>query len=271
MAAPALDKDAITKTIFQNYNDLKISYAAIRGSWIYGTQDELSDIDLLVIVEKEVVPEIPEVKEGELVNEQDAGKKYEIDFSDTTLDITVISMARYRDNVEHHCVRAVEALFIPKDLILYGDLEEVKKSFLKKLYLPVLRKYFSQVSDRAWNRGCKKLIYEKDNAKEHRVGKKSLYHSLRYFVCAIQIATHREIIWDDKMMLDVKNFYLSIKDVPAADMISDEVKTNGRPKIKKVYTDRYKALLKIFKSCVFNEEQLSQFLKKQRKTKTKIK
>ena len=119
--------------------------------------------------------------------------------------------------------------------------------------------------DRAWNRGCKKLIHEKDNAHEHRVGKKSLYHSLRYFVCAIQICKYQNIIWDDEMMLTTRDFYFSIKETPAANMISDELKTNGTKKLKNVYTAKYKALLKLFKASVFNEEQLGQYLKKQEK------
>lgn len=265
-----LDKKDITKTIFQNYDKLGIQHVIIRGSWIYGSQDEQSDTDILVIVTEEIVPDkdIPETKEGELVNEQASTLKYEID----NLDIAIISLSNYQKNVNDHCVSAVETMFIPEEFILFGNLEKIKEDFLSKMQIPVIRKYFSKISDHAWNRGCKKLIHEKDNAKEHRIGKKSIYHSLRYFVCAIQICKYKKIIWDDDMMLNTRDFYFSIKNTPAADMISDELKTNGTKKLKAEYTNRYKDMLKLFKDSVFNEEQLSQYLKKQEKaSKTKTK
>lgn len=243
------DGKSIIKTIIDKYMYLGIQVIILRGSWVYGTNDDFSDKDILVIVTEEVVKNVEEEKDQDM-NEQDDIVKYEIG----DLDIAIVSDKNYKKHLKHNCVRALEALSVPDKFVLFGNLDDYKKDLV--IHMPALRKSFGKLCDNAWNRGCKKIIFEQDSEKEQRVGKKSLYHALRYLICAIHFVKHNKILWDDAQIFMTKQFYLDIKDKSAKELIDDELNSNGKQIIKKEYAKLYKSLYKTFKNIVLNEEQL---------------
>lgn len=151
----------------RKYYGNHIVYAAIFGSHVYGTATKDSDTDIYVVLNKELE------------------KDYEIIcYNDHNIDITLTTLTNFLKDIENNDVKAIEVIFVPEKFVLIGNQKQYQELF--KADGAKLRKTFGSVCRKAWNRGVKKLTIETDK-KEHTIGKKSLFHAIRLFACAIEI------------------------------------------------------------------------------------
>lgn len=140
------------------------------GSQVYGTQDEESDIDYIVIVDK--------------LDEE--GKQTLTD----NVSITYYSAEYFQRLFDEHDVAAIECYMLPDHLKL-GDY----RRFKFKPDLVKLRHSFSAVASNSWVKAKKKINKEK----EYRIGIKSLFHSLRILRLGITIAVDANM-FNDKLL-----------------------------------------------------------------------
>ena len=132
------------------------------GSKVYGSFNEKSDTDYIVIAE---------VKE-------------KLEFHSETEDIQVYPVRDFLKALDNHEIWALECVFIPKELKL-----EKTEFFKFSLDLNKLRESISQKSSHSWVKAKKKIEVEKD----YLTGQKSLFHSLRILKFGIQIAKEGKI------------------------------------------------------------------------------
>lgn len=125
------------------------------GSYVYGTNDEHSDRDLIIIDEQ---------KDDE----------FQVD------NITYYSINGFQKLLDAHDVCAVECFFLPDN----KKSETYKFNF--QLDKTKLRKSFSSVSSNSWVKAKKKI----DIHKEYHIGMKSLFHSLRILEFGICLAEY---------------------------------------------------------------------------------
>jgi hypothetical protein len=131
------------------------------GSYVYGTNNEFSDEDFVVIL-----------------------KEYQESKDD---NIHHFSEVQFQDLINRHDVQALECIFLPADLIL--KLERKFRFFLDKYKL---RTSISTITSNSWVKGKKKLIIIDDY--DLNLGLKSIFHALRILDYGIQIAEHNKII-----------------------------------------------------------------------------
>lgn len=138
------------------------------GSYVYGTNSEKSDKDMIVILE--------EVSQStELINE--LRKEY---------DVSIYSKVDFEKKIKEHEISALECLFLEDKFILKYHQWEFN------LELPQLRNSVSQNSSNSWVKAKKKFIVEKDYAPY--IGQKSAWHAIRMLDFGTQIAQHGRII-----------------------------------------------------------------------------
>lgn len=131
------------------------------GSYVYGSNNELSDEDFVVIL-----------------------KEYQESKDD---NIHHFSELQFQDLVNSHDVQALECIFLSANLILKQD---CKFNFV--LDKAKLRISISTIVSNSWVKGKKKLIIIDDY--DLSLGLKSIFHSLRILDYGIQIAEHNKII-----------------------------------------------------------------------------
>lgn len=137
------------------------------GSVVYGTYIEgVSDKDMIVIV-----PDIYRLFD-------------EMQFTDAdNYNYTFYSQSTWREMLQNHDVCAIESYFLPpkhivrENMPIHLTIDKVK-----------LRESFSHVASNSWVKCKKKLTVAQDFAP--RIGKKSLWHSLRILSFGIQIAKY---------------------------------------------------------------------------------
>lgn len=135
------------------------------GSTVYGTANELSDTDYIVVV-----------KDG--IECDDQYKRSDGDYS-------FFSKSQFQQLLDDQFIGAIEAYFTDPSLIHQGSF----KDFTYKVNLAKLREECSKRASNSYVKCKKKLI---DG--EIRIGLKSLFHSLRILDFGIQIATHGKIV-----------------------------------------------------------------------------
>lgn len=167
-----IDIEQITK--LTGLHEYKLKNIYIFGSTVYSTNDETSDIDILVIANT---------------------SSPETEFKSDKLNIHVLSEDRFRDGLKNHNIRNIECLLAPKKFILKEDI---------KIDLEInefgFRHAISHTNQNSWVKGIKKI-----NNGEIYIGKKSLFHSIRILIFAIQIGkvgyienfSHANDIWND--------------------------------------------------------------------------
>jgi hypothetical protein len=131
------------------------------GSYVYGTNNEFSDEDFVVIL-----------------------KEYQESKDD---NIHHFSEVQFQDLVNRHDVQALECIFLPANLILKQD---CKFNFV--LDKAKLRISISTIASNSWVKGKKKLVVIDDY--DLNLGLKSIFHALRILDLGIQIAEHKKII-----------------------------------------------------------------------------
>lgn len=145
-------KDSIDEPIIKVYN---------YGSSVYGTENENSDKDYIIVVEG------------------DEEFDYNID-GVTNTNIIVYSKAKFIKLIEEHHISAMECIF-------QNDDDPFQEYF--KLDHTKLRKAISSVASNSYGK-CKKKLRDG----EVYIAKKSLFHSLRILMYGQQIALFGKII-----------------------------------------------------------------------------
>lgn len=138
------------------------------GSRVYGTANynTQSDYDFIIIT-----------------NEKQPNEQ----FSDNTINVTFYTPLEFSDKLDAHEISMLECYFLPDHNVWK---EQMRFKF--KLDLSKLRHSLSQKSSNSFVKAKKKLTVEKDY--DLRLGKKSLFHSLRIIRYGIQIAINEKIV-----------------------------------------------------------------------------
>lgn len=134
------------------------------GSRVYGTADEKSDTDLILV--------------SDFAHEQETQAHW------PGTDLTIWTAAEFQRLLEEHDPAALECHFLPNNMAIRS------REFEFKLDLGKLRRSFSAKSSNSWVKAKKKIEVHR----EWRLGLKSLFHSLRILVFGIQIAANGRIV-----------------------------------------------------------------------------
>lgn len=147
--------------IFTVFNPIDVVAIIKYGSFVYGTNDDLSDEDYVVIV-----------------------KDYMVITDNITIqdvDFVMFNESTFQEMLRLQKLSAIEPFFSP---VVFGDLS----SFQYSIDLDLLRRDIAQRSSNAFVK-CKKKL--KDGF--IRIGLKSLFHSIRMLDFGYQIATTGKI------------------------------------------------------------------------------
>lgn len=138
------------------------------GSYVYGTNTDKSDKDIILVLED---------KEKSIDTVNELKKEY---------DVNIYSKNEFEKMLKEHEITALECLFLKDKFIL----KYYQWNF--SLDLPSLRNSVSQKSSNSWVKAKKKFIVEKDYAPY--VGQKSAWHAIRMLDFATQVAQYGSII-----------------------------------------------------------------------------
>lgn len=134
------------------------------GSHVYGTVNDSSDKDYIVIVKEYTI-----------------GSTYKSD----DIDLDIYDEITWNNMLLNNDVRAIETLYV----------EPIYNNILHNTNIEIipskLRKSFSTVYSGAWIKGKKKLIVASDYNKKLAI--KSIFHSLRIVDFGLQIIQHNKI------------------------------------------------------------------------------
>lgn len=137
------------------------------GSKVYGTHNEKSDEDFIVVLSNKT--------------QSDAF----IHALEAIGDVNIYDEQEFQTLINEHEITALECLFLPQRNIIKAH------DWQFTLYLPQLRQSLSAKSSNSWVKAKKKFIVEKDF--NDYVGKKSAWHALRILDFGHQIATQGKI------------------------------------------------------------------------------
>jgi hypothetical protein len=143
------------------YADLLAAYSY--GSHVYGNARSDSDYDFIVIVPSGYTNQV----------------------SSDFVNINVFSENTHLQRIAEHEISALETLWLPESL------QMIPKSYPFTLDKSKLRHSLSSKSSNSWVKAKKKLTVVQDF--DAKVGKKSLWHSLRIIDFGKQIATEGKI------------------------------------------------------------------------------
>ena len=152
-----------------------------RGSYLFGTNDKMSDLDFGF-----VVPDNFDLSNTTSTTEPG----YENRIFSTSMerfgqhaDIQYVRESDFIEMIREHRIFALEALFQDccHRYLIHFNLDRWK-----------LRQEFSGVSSNSWVKAKKKMTVEKDL--DMRCGAKSLFHSIRILMFAVQIAKWGRIV-----------------------------------------------------------------------------
>ncbi len=143
------------------------------GSRVYGTADETSDHDFIVVVT------------------DNSTKEPKVQFRDQSLDravdFTLYSASMFQKLLDIHEISAIECISLPHDRLIIS-----RQNFDFKLDLKQLRDSVSARASNSWVKTKKKLTVLADY--NPYIGKKSLFHSLRILMFGKQIAMFGKVV-----------------------------------------------------------------------------
>jgi hypothetical protein len=169
--------DEIIKKFSLNYENLLSVFPY--GSQVYGTANENSDYDYIVVC-------------------RDGSAQNDFAVTQENLSCHFYDELSFQDQLSRQKISAMECFFLPDNLVLLS-----KKKFNFKLNLETLRASISEKASHSWVKSKKKFEVEKD--KDIYIAKKSLFHSFRIIDFGTQIAAHERIenysscnnLWED--------------------------------------------------------------------------
>lgn len=135
------------------------------GSVVYGTANEFSDKDYIVVVKD--------------------GIHYDDQYRRNDGDYEFHSVTHFQKLLDKQCIIAIEAYFSDEKFLKIGDF----KGFRFQLNKPKLYKEFTKRSDYSYRKTEKCIL-----AGDDRIGMKSLFHSLRIIDFGCQVVKHDKII-----------------------------------------------------------------------------
>jgi len=167
-----------------NPNDILNAYAY--GSWVYGTADDLSDSDYILVHKRSMLPD-GSFKQNAQTNENE--------------DIQIINYSRagFKNAIEYYEMSALECLFLPDKF----KLQEKLKYKIDRFDIGEFVKKTIAKSSNSWYMATK---HGKAN-----IYKKRIFHAIRILDFAFQIQTTNTI--DFSSAVKLKNFVDSIDDV----------------------------------------------------------
>lgn len=137
------------------------------GSVVYKTNSALSDKDFIMVCEEDIQEPLQYKKDGN--------------------DYTVYSRKMWENMAQNNDIVFMECFFLPPEL-------KEKEDFIPDFAINrrKIRENFSKTASNSWVKCKKKLTVEKDFAP--RIGKKSLWHSLRLIMFGIQLLDFGKIV-----------------------------------------------------------------------------
>jgi predicted nucleotidyltransferase len=161
------------KTITKAKVNIKdIIYIFQYGSRVYGSNNEKSDWDFIVIINSSV-------KETQFISDD--------------INITFYNKERFIELRDEHDISVLEFLYLPiENKWLITQVQDDFNIYDFKINLTKLRNSISHISSNSWVKAKKKLIVENDRNLD--VGLKSLFHSLRILNYGAQLAKNGKII-----------------------------------------------------------------------------
>lgn len=147
------------------------------GSYVYGTNNEKSDKDIIVIVDDDLKLETYEGIEEIHVFPDDEEK---------SIDFQIINNNTFKKMLYNHHIIALESLFMKSDM--YDNFEKFNSLYANYFILDKwkLRKVVSSIVNNSYAKCHKKLIIKKDY--DLYRAQKSIFHCIRLYMFAIQIA-----------------------------------------------------------------------------------
>jgi hypothetical protein len=152
-----------------------------RGSYLFGTNDEMSDLDFGFIV-----PDCFDLSNTKSTSEPGYENRIfsmSVEKFGRQADMQYVRESDFIEMIREHRIFALEALFQDccHRYLIHFNLDRWK-----------LRQEFSGVSSNSWVKAKKKMTVEKDL--DMRCGAKSLFHSIRILMFAVQIAKWGRIV-----------------------------------------------------------------------------
>lgn len=155
-------------------NGSKIWYK--RGSFVYGTFDpNKSDRDYIIVTDNKYA--------DILSNYENNTFQYNFERNGDKFDYSVITEEHFEQMIKDNDIVALECLFVDKEYKNDTGLKYMKQFKLDKWKL---RQNVSSIASNSFVKAKKKMTVEKDY--NLYIGQKSLWHALRLYMFAIQIA-----------------------------------------------------------------------------------
>lgn len=156
----------------------EVVYAFEHGSFVYGTESENSDFDVVWVV-NDKFSDFLDKFENSIFQYQ----------PDKTVDFEYLTESRYIELIKEYDPMAIESLFLPDNRIISGKPEKYLQYFNKNNW--AIRQKFCAVSNNSWAKAHKKMTVKKDF--NMYVGQKSLFHSIRLLMFATQLCQYGRI------------------------------------------------------------------------------
>jgi predicted nucleotidyltransferase len=144
----------------------RIFNITVFGSRVYGTSNEYSDWDIIMVANNSV--ESSEIRRG-------------------LFNIHIYTPDKFKKDLDWHRINNLECIFAPDWAILKENID-YRKEF--KLDSSKLRHATSHISSNSWVKCKKKLVV----ADDYYIGIKSLFHSIRIPMFATQIMQHGKMV-----------------------------------------------------------------------------
>lgn len=146
---------------------LKLRSAYLYGSRVYGTANENSDWDIIMIASHML-----------------AHEEKKITVNGVLLNIHIFTPDYFKEELNLHHPRALECLFAPEWIILLNKVPLTQEISVKRLVMDTLNE-----SRNRWKRAKRDILDYNFYS-----GQKSLFHSIRVLIFAIQVAEQGKIV-----------------------------------------------------------------------------
>ena len=142
------------------------------GSKIYGTDDEFSDEDFIIVYKKSLLP-------------SGAFKDNAISSKDRKVQAVCYSRGGFIDAINNYQISALECIFLPEEKIVMKSMNFKMNKYYEKEFI----KKFITLASSAWHNA--KMAYKDE---QHSYVKKNLFHTFRILDFGLQIKEHGTII-----------------------------------------------------------------------------
>lgn len=164
------DKEIIINKLLHNpLHPINMSAIYRYGSYVYGTVNKQSDVDIICV---SLAMDDPFIQ-----------------YSDGAFNCTAFSEKEFLSRLNDHDITMIECISLPNKMII-----KEKKNYAEHFELDLykLRHAVSAKASNSFVKAKKKFIVPED--KNIYVGKKSLFHSLRLPMFGSQVAKHGRIV-----------------------------------------------------------------------------